>query len=578
MVKIEELSKEIEETKEEVRNDIKVEKKKINVKEKIVGIWKKIFMHPEDAENKFLNWFDSKKKVAFLTALIVGILTHITFITEMLLSQDGLWNSLTYSVPTNWEIILGRWGIFLADFVVNYLAIPNITSVISILVIAISTVFVIDVLKLKNTIIIFLASCAMVVSPALTSTMIYAYTSVAYCIAMLISVLTVWLIFKKTDNIFGRIFNIVLALVLMVLSLGIYQSYMGVVIGLTVMRLLKDLFDNEISVKWFFIHGLIMVFVVIVGGLLYSRITEHIWEKLELEGASYKGMESISIENTLNNLSVSIPKIYNDFKEFYFGESIVFNKNYKRHDFYKLMFEATLILELIAIFANKIYKKFYKIPLIILMTLVIPIALNSVLLLTTETSTYILTAAQLILIIPFAGMICEIAGKKCTFIFRWATIISMFLIVFTYYLADNVSYHILKQTYNQAYTTAIRIVDRIEQTQGYTPDRLVMINGIIEPDMNYRYQKSSNLYDYTIGTLFRDCPVFHGTYTGMEGTWMKFFSNYMGMRVQLCGTGDYLNLLKTEEYKNMGVFPAADSVKFIGHVVVVKLREEAIMP
>ena len=212
------------------------------------------------------------------------------------------------------------------------------------------------------------------------------------------------------------------------------------------------------------------------------------------------------------------------------------------------------------------------------MTLVIPIGLNSVLLLTTETSTYILTAAQLILIIPFAGMICEIAGKKCTFIFRWATIISMFLIVFTYYLADNVSYHILKQTYNQAYTTAIRIVDRIEQTQGYTPDRLVMINGIIEPNMNYRYQKSSNLYDYTIGTLFRDCPVFHGTYTGMEGTWMKFFSNYMGMRVQLCSTGDYLNLLKTEEYKNMGVFPAADSVKFIGHVVVVKLREEAIMP
>ena len=276
-------------------------------KEKFISVWKKIFLHPEEVESKFLEWFDSKKKLAFLTALVVGIITHITFITEMIFSQDGLWNSLSYSVPTDWEMCLGRWGIFLADKVVNYLAIPNITGVISILIIAISTVFVVDTLKLKNTITVFLASAAMVVAPSLTSTMIYAYTSVAYCMAMLLTVLSVWLIFKKASNIYTRILNIIFALVTFVISLGIYQSYMGVVIGLTAMRLIRDLFDNEISTKWFFIHGLIMVFVVIVGGLSYSWVTEIILDNMDLEMVNYKGLSNIGVKNTIDNLPKSLP-------------------------------------------------------------------------------------------------------------------------------------------------------------------------------------------------------------------------------------------------------------------------------
>ena len=321
-----------------------------------------------------------------------------------------------------------------------------------------------------------------------------------------------------------------------------------------------------------------MVFVVIVGGLAYYGVTEIILNNIGAELVNYKGMGQIGVGNTIDNLPSSIKNTYKDFFSYYFDDEIVFNKIYSRDVLYKITFVAIIILEILSIFTNKIYKKPYKIIFIALITAILPIALNAILLLTTETSTYILTAAQLILMIPFAAMICEIAGKKCTFIFRWTTLISLFLIVFTYYLANNVSYHCLKLTYNQAYTTAIRIVDRIEQTQGYTPDRLILINGIIESDMNYRYQKTNNLGDYTVGMFFRDCPVFHGTYTGMEGTWTNFFANYMGMKVQFCCTGDYENLLKTPQYQEMGVWPAQDSVQFIGHVVVVKLREEATMP
>lgn len=548
------------------------------IKEKLKDICKKIFVHPEEVEKNFFEWFDKNKRFAFLTAIIVGIITHITFITELIFSQDGLWNSLTYSIPSAWEFSIGRWGIFLADKIVNNLAIPNITGIISILLIAIATVFIVDILKLKNKTTIFLASAAMVVAPSLTTTMIFAYTSVAYCTAMLITVLSVWLMFKETNTIISKIINIMVAIALNVLSLGIYQSYIGVVVGLTAMRLIRDLFDDEIATKKFYIQGIIMVLVVTIAGFVYLGVTEIILSNMGLELVNYKGSENIGLENTLNNLLPSIKKAYKDFCSFFLNDLIVYNEIYLRDTFYKIMFASVAALEAVAIIINKIYKKPHKMILIGLTNLVLPLALNVVLLLTTDTSTYVLTAAQLILMIPFSAMICEMAGKKLTFIFKWATLISMFLVVFTYYLADNVSYHCLRQTYNQAYTTVNRIVDRIEQTEGYTREGLVLINGIIETNMDYRYQRMSPLGDYTVGMFFKECPVFHGTYYGMEGTWMNFFTNYMGMKFQLCSVGDYQNIVNSQEYEEMGVWPEEDSVKLINNIIVVKLRENATMP
>ena len=246
------------------------------VLKKIVDIYKKIFVHPEEIEKGFLEWFDSVKRFAFLATLIIGIITHITFLTEMIMSQDGLWNSIGYEEPTAWELSLGRWGIFIADKIVNNLAIPNVTGIVGIVLIAMSTVLIVDLLKLKNKFTIFIVSAAMAVSPSLTGTFLYIYTSVAYCLSMLLSVITVSLIFKKKN----KILNTILGVAVFTLSLGIYQSYIGVTVGLTAIRLIRDLFDKETHIKCFFINGIIMVFIVIAGGLLYSHITEMILDKM----------------------------------------------------------------------------------------------------------------------------------------------------------------------------------------------------------------------------------------------------------------------------------------------------------
>ena len=111
-----EIIKEESENKEEVKeqevisedskpDEVKKEKKKFTeniVIKKIINAYKTVFSHPEDIEKSVSSWLDSGKKFAFLTALIVGIITHITFLTEMIMSPDGLWNSICYCKADNW--------------------------------------------------------------------------------------------------------------------------------------------------------------------------------------------------------------------------------------------------------------------------------------------------------------------------------------------------------------------------------------------------------------------------------------------------------------------------------------------
>lgn len=569
-------NKEIENKEESTESeDVKKEKKKISenifIKE-IIKMYKLFFAHPEDVGKSFSNWFDSNKRFSFLTALIVGIITHITFLTEMIMSQDGLWNSICYYKGGIWEESLGRWGLVIVNIIVNNLALPNLTGIVSIVLISISVIFIVDILKLKNKITIFIVAVAMVVSPSLTGTLLYVYTSVAYCIAMLISVLTVKLIFKEKY----KIFNFILSTILFTISLGIYQSYIGVTVGLTVIRLIKDLYDKNENIKDFFIHGIVMCIIVIIGGFSYSCITEYVLQYEQLNKPDYSGMNNISIENTINSLDKSIPKIYNEFKEFYLEDRIITNSNYLRQEFYKLMFVSAIILEIILIITSEVWKKPFRILLIIIMNLVLPVAFNAILILAPEANLYILTSAQFILIIPFVAMIFEVSGKKGTCIFKWLAVISMFFIVFTYYLADNVSYASLKLSYNQIYSTSIRIMDRIEQTEGYSPEKPIMIAGIIDHN-GPQFYRSSDIYLYTLGSIF-DLPAFHITYDGMEANWNKFFATFLGMRINFTNEITYRDVINSDEFKEMEIFPAPNSCKEIYGTMVVKLSDTPPIP
>lgn len=526
---------------------------------------------PDEVLDKFLKWFDNKKKVAFLITIIVGIITHITMITEMIMSQDGLWNSISYSRAGLWETTLGRWGIELITRVTSFIAIPSITTIFNIILMAITAVFLVDVFNLKSKISIFFTSIALVLTPTFTVTLLYVYTSFAYCANMLIATLVVWFIYKFPYKKWG----IVLSSICFMMVLSIYQSYVGVTVGLCVMVSVLHLIKGEKSIKEIFINILKTVISVIAGGIIYYIITMILLKVSGVEFAAYKGANNISIMDIILNLKTTIIQAYKDFLFFFLGDSIVYNSNYRREVLYGIFFLMFGISCLISIFSIKSENKkerVFRIVISILFLALLPLALNIIDVIACSTTIYALTGTQLILMIPFAFAIFELIEKFI--ILKWIGVLFCVLIMLTYYIATNTSYSALKLTYNQAYSTTVRIMDRIENTTGYTKDAEILFGGIVG---NNNYPRTSSLYNYTIGSIVNN-TTFHGTYAGQIGTWMSFLKVFLGVDFVPCSENTYYTIVNSQEYKDMDVFPATNSVKVLNGIVVVKLSENPPLP
>ena len=526
---------------------------------------------PEIALEKFLTWFDLNKRIALITAIVVGIITHITMMTETIMSQDGIWNSMQYSRAGDWVIALGRWGIELAGRLNNFVAIPSITTMLCLFLMAVSTVFIVDIFNFKSKYSALFTGMIMVVSPCLTATMLYVYTSVAYCVNMLLAILAIWFIYKFKYKKIG----IVISALCFMFSLSIYQSYMGVTVGLCIMLSIIELLKDNSKIKDVFINIGKTVLAVLSGGILYYILTMLILNLTGIDMATYKGAESFGIKEIFASLGTNILNTYKNFVEFFFKDVIVYNTNYRRDIWYILFFIGfivTFIAKLAILKVETKKEKIFKIVLASLMVLLMPIGLNIINIVAVGTEIYALTATQMILVIPFVLALVE--SLEILNSIKWIILISCMCICGTYYLSDSASYSALKLTYNQAYSSTMRVFDRIETTPGYEKDMPLLLAGIIG---NNNYPRTMNLYGYTIGELANN-TVFHGTYGGQIGTWINYMRVFFGLDIQMCDPDTYYRIVTGEDYKDMEMFPAEDSIRIIDGVVVVKLSEEPPLP
>lgn len=528
-------------------------------------------LSPDEIFNKFLKWFDSRKKLAFLTVIILGFITHITMLTETIMSQDGLWNSMKYSRAGDWELTLGRWGIVLVEILNNFIKIPTIATISCIITMAIAAIFLVEIFDFKSKISIMVTSSILVLTPTFTATALYVYTSLAYCFNLLITILAIWFLYKYKNKKLGFIF----AVLCIMFSFSIYQSYIGVVIGLCLILGIINLIKEKSNIKEVLFDVFKTAVAVITGGILYYIVTMILLKINGFELATYKATNTFGISDIFLNLKSSIIQAYKDFGIFFMGDSVIFNANYKRDILYIVFFAIFAIFFAIKILKiedtkkNKILKMF----LSGLALALLPLALNIVDVLAPQSKIYILTGTQMILMFPFAFAIMEMVEKN--YILKYADILCTALILGTYFLATQTSYTALKLTYNQAYATTVRIMDRIENTPGYNKDLKILFGGIVG---NNNFPRSSNLYGFTIGDSANNV-VFHGTYGGQLGTWENYLKVFLGLDVTFCEDNVYRAIVTGPIYKEeMDVFPAQNSIRIMDGIVIVKLSEDPPLP
>ena len=529
-------------------------------------------LNPDGVVEKLNNWFDPCKKFVFVFTLLLGVITHLLVITGTIFSQDGLWNSMSYFVPGDWEITLGRWGLEIAGKLTNYMAIPNLTSIFCLIVSAVIAVLIIDLFEIKNKFIAGLVGAVFAVSPILTVTLLYVYTSFAYILNFLLSTLATFFIFRIKNKKLG----VAVSAIFFMFSLSIYQSYIGVTVGLGLMIGVLRLARGENKPKEVFIDLVRLAISIVIGGILYYIVTLVVLNVYSLELADYTKANAFSLFSIIKSIPNGIRHSYKDFMAFSFRDRIISNTNYRREYIFGFFYLAVVLNILYRLIKGdfeeekkeKVIRKTFMVALLIL----IPLGLNVVDLLVADNELYALSSAQMILMIPFGLALFDNLNLP---IEKWIIYISTVMIIITYFIAAQVSYESLKLTYNQVYSAALRLQDRVENTPEYEPGMPYVFAGIIGDN---NFPRNNRLYEYTLGSMVTNA-AFHYSYYGMTGTWINYYRIFFGMDINVADEVTYTNIISGDIYqKEMDVFPAQNSVRVIDGCIVIKLDKTPPVP
>ena len=224
-------------------------------------------------------------KIAFWATCILVFMIHAYRFTNPLLNHDALYNY--YS--SQHMVESGRWLLSLACGFSSFFNLPWLIGVISIIFIALTSVVIVDVFKLKNPVLIVIVGGLLVSFPAITDTFNFEYTADGYMIAMFLAALSVRLsVFEE-----GRIRRLFLSAVCICCTCAIYQAYVSFALILALSYFIVEIFDGKRSAKdcgrW--IGRQILIYAAALAA--YYAIWRLSLRLAHVEATTYQGVDQL---------------------------------------------------------------------------------------------------------------------------------------------------------------------------------------------------------------------------------------------------------------------------------------------
>lgn len=126
-------------------------------------------------------------RIAFVSALVLGLLIHLPVMLSDIPNHDGL-SSMYFDQNM---ITSGRWFLTVACGFSSYFTIPWVIGLIGLIWLALTAAVLTEVLELTDPVTITVVSGLLVSFPALASTFAYVFTMDGYMLALFLAVLAV---------------------------------------------------------------------------------------------------------------------------------------------------------------------------------------------------------------------------------------------------------------------------------------------------------------------------------------------------------------------------------------------------
>ena len=498
--------------------------------------------------NSITNWFTKDRKRILLITFIVGLLVHFELISKELLAYDGYWHYGTM-LAKGWEISLGRFLIPFSDMFRGSVVVSILTTALSLIAIGFASIFLIETLKIKKTYLKIAISILMVVTPTISLTFMYAYTAFGYSLALLFSVLSVYFLNKAKNKK-----NIILSIICIVATLGFYQAYLCYITALfAITFILKIIEDKKVNFKEFFAN----ILLIIIGMALYYLCLIVITKILNLSISDYSNGSIILSVETLKNIFSAIKNTYVTFYNFYFTDKVVNNIAWFRNIFYAILFVLIIINFAVIVINKKLFKSPSKVVSLIVIILTYPIFTCSIELIAQSRSINLLMASSLYL--PIIILLKQNELLKESISNNILNIISFLLcgiIIWTYILSDNATY-IATDLYNQQmYSVGNSIVEDIRKNDEIKEGMPIIITGKLKFSIHNDDLLKLTNFDVSDVNMW---------------TWQIFLQDKLGLGWDICDFSDNFEIMNTEKFVQMPVYPVNGYIRVINGVAVVRL-------
>lgn len=520
-----------------------------------------------------------------ICSLVAGLLTYFMLYSDFLTNPDGMFvgGGTDLSISGGWEISLGRWMLPFLDKLRGGVNAPLFNTALSLFLLSIAGVLILSILKVNECKWVkLLIILTIICNPSVMVLLTYFYCSVNYSLAFLLAVCAAWIILRH-PNWKG----ILVGGIAISISLGIYQSYIGVTAALGIESLLLGFFYEFDEQKQLFKKIRNLIFMGLLGVVLYYFVALPVVLKLSnTELASYKGANNLGISSLVLSLPQTILTAYKDFGKFFFTSEIARNP-YGIKLFSGIILFVALIVALKIIFFGKRFFMGYR-AIMLLGIVLLPVACNLIDLLNPATQINMLTAGGMLTIIPFCIAVISLGtkqmnqtiGKDLT---RVLALAMVGVLTWAYVLAVTANMMYLKRQKDQTRAFAIRLCYKLEEDYNYSNNnrQKIYIAGVLSQG-NYNYddylRNLSDNDDYARNLSDKvDGYIHWGDVWNVVGNslvgWYQVFAQYTGVFLDMCTVQEALDIRQTKEFKEMPNYPEEGSVKVIQDVIVVKVSD-----
>lgn len=507
-------------------------------------------------------------RICLLTGLIAGWVTHFYMLTHKLVNWDDANNMSAYGSGD----YLGRWFLKYIHPLGGIHSIPAVHGVLFILLIAVSACLILEIAGIQSTTGAVLVPIVLMTFPSMASTMTFMFMAHTSGMGILMVCLAVYLLRKYQ-------YGAIPCGVLLVCVLGTYQSYISFAITLMLMGMINDLIHNEKDFKEVFKEGILCVVVLGVSVAFYMWLSHVIYPNLDNE--TYGGVGNMG-QIALVQVPVLIARCYKRFLEFFLWKPFAFMTGTKQAANIGVSVLAVVLFITIVI-KKKLYKNVLNFVLLLVVCGFVPLAAAfiyfmapevdySMLMLYSYALVYVLVLALLEYCLKEWGsaLLMDKAKKYVCYLLTAVTIATVLLSCYTDYLLTNKAYLRTDLATQRVASYFNRVIGFAEATEGFAAGDELTILG----EFYYKDNPSSVEIDVLDAEDLRTLDgvaLENGLITsGVRDNFIKLF---VGYETASLSDGEKKEIMETDAYKEMSVYPSQGSVEKIHGVWVVKMCE-----